>query len=77
MEGKSRGMVVVRSRLHCVRYKMEFEKQIKELGLPYGCLVGFSGTVFDIDTHKEYTVELNELFTTRCYHTGWNKRSEV
>lgn len=62
IEGKGRGMVVVRSRLHCVRYKMEFDKQMKELNLPYGCLVGFSGTVFDTDTMKEYTeTSMNEL----------------
>ena len=55
LEGRGRGMVVVRSRLHCVRYKMEFDKQMKENGLPYRCLVGFSGTVFDVDTQKEET----------------------
>ena len=55
-------MVVVRSRLHCVRYKMEFDRQMKELGLPYSCLVGFSGTVFDTDTMKEYTENsMNDL----------------
>ena len=62
LEGRGRGMVVVRSRLHCVRYKMEFDKQMKENGLPYRCLVGFSGTVFDVDTQKEYTENsMNQL----------------
>jgi len=28
---------------------------MKEMNLPYGCLVGFSGTVFDKDTNQEYT----------------------
>ena len=55
ISGKSRGMVVTRSRLHCVKYKLEFDKQIKEMELPFGCLVGFSGTVYDKDTDKEYT----------------------
>ncbi|MCH7613559.1 MAG: type I restriction endonuclease subunit R [Candidatus Marinimicrobia bacterium] len=55
MSGKSRGMLVTRSRLHCVKFKLEFDKQMKEMGLPYGCLVGFSGTVYDKDTHKEYS----------------------
>ena len=55
ISGKSRGMVVTRSRLHCVKYKLEFDKQIKEMELPFGCLVGFSGTVHDKDSHKEYT----------------------
>jgi type I restriction enzyme R subunit len=62
LEGKGRGMVVVRSRLHCVRYKIEFDKQMKELQLSYGCLVGFSGSVHDTDTMKEYTENsLNNL----------------
>ena len=55
MSGKSRGMLVTRSRLHCVRYKLEFDKQMKELGLPYRSLVGFSGKVFDTDSKTEYT----------------------
>ena len=55
MSGKSRGMMVTRSRLHCVKYKLEFDKQMEEMGLPYRSLVGFSGKVFDEDTHQEYT----------------------
>jgi len=62
LEGRGRGMVVVRSRLHCVRYKMEMDKQMRDLGLPYRCLVAFSGTVYDIDTNKEYTENsMNQL----------------
>jgi len=55
MSGKSRGMVVTRSRLHCVKFKLELDKQMKELGLPYSCLVGFSGTVHDKVSGKDYT----------------------
>jgi type I restriction enzyme R subunit len=55
ISGKSRGMLVTRSRLHCVKYKLEFDKQMKEMGLPYLSLVGFSGKVYDEDTHQEYT----------------------
>ena len=55
ISGKSRGMVVTRSRLHCVKFKLEFDKQMKEMNLSYKCLVGFSGTVYDKDSHKEYT----------------------
>ncbi len=55
INGKSRGMLVTRSRLHCVKYKLEFDRQMKELGLPYRALVGFSGKVYDEDTHQEYT----------------------
>ncbi len=55
ISGKSRGMVVTRSRLHCVKFKLEFDRQLKEMGFPFKVLVGFSGTVYDKDSHKEYT----------------------
>jgi len=55
ISGKSRGMLVTRSRLHCVKYKLEFDKQMKAMDLPYRALVGFSGKVYDEDTHQEYT----------------------
>ena len=55
ISGKGRGMVVTRSRLHCVKYKLEFDKQMKEFNLPYKCLVGFSGTVHDEDSGIDYT----------------------
>ncbi len=55
ISGKSRGMLVTRSRLHCVKYKLEFDKQMKERGLPFRSLVGFSGKVYDEDSHQEYT----------------------
>ena len=53
--GKGRAMVVTPSRLHCVRYKLEFDRQMKEMGLPYGCLVAFSDTVHDTDNGQDYT----------------------
>ena len=55
IEGKGRAMLVTPSRLHCVRYKQEFDKQMKEMRLSYGCLVAFSGTVHDTDNEQEYT----------------------
>jgi len=55
LEGKSRGMLVTKSRLHCVKYKLEFDKQMEEMGLPYRSLVGFSGTVHEPDNHQDYT----------------------
>jgi len=55
IEGKGRGMLVTRSRLHCVKYKLEFDRQIKDLGLSFNSLVGFSGSVHDQDNHQEYT----------------------
>lgn len=65
ISGKSRGMLVTRSRLHCVKYKLEFDKQMKEMKLPYGCLVGFSGSVYDKDSHQEYTESSMNGFSER------------
>ena len=60
--GKGRAMLVTQSRLHCVRYKQTFDRQMKEMGLPYGCLVAFSGTVHDTDNGVDYTENgMNEL----------------
>ena len=48
--GRAKGMVVTGSRLHAVRYKLEFDKQIKEKGYTdIKTLVAFSGTVDDPD----------------------------
>ena len=55
IEGKGRAMLVTPSRLHCVRYKQAFDKQMKEMGLSYGCLVAFSDTVHDTDNGQDYT----------------------
>ena len=55
IEGQGRAMLVTPSRLHCVRYKLEFDKQMREMNLPYGCLVAFSGTVHDTDNGQDYT----------------------
>ena len=52
---KGRAMLITRSRLHCVRYKQEFGEQMREMNLPYGCLVAFSGTVHDTDNGEDYT----------------------
>lgn len=45
INGKGRGMVVVRSRLHCVLFFQEMVKQMQDRHLPYSCLVAFSGRV--------------------------------
>ena len=55
IESKGRAMLITPSRLHCVRYKLEFDKQMQENALSYGCLVAFSSTVRDIDNGQDYT----------------------
>jgi len=54
--GRAKAMVVTSSRLHAVRYKLAFERYIKEHGYTdVRPLVAFSGTVKDPDTGLEYT----------------------
>ena len=55
LEGKARAMLVTRSRLHAVRFKLKFDNIMQEMRLPYKCLVAFSGTVKDSETNQEYT----------------------
>ncbi|GAB3164205.1 type I restriction endonuclease subunit R [Telluribacter humicola] len=45
INGRARAMVVVRSRKHCVLFHLEMVRQMKELKLPYSCLVAFSGII--------------------------------
>lgn len=62
LEGKARAMLVTRSRLHAVRYKLKFDSIMQEMKLPYRCLVAFSGNVIDSETGEEYTENsMNEL----------------
>ncbi len=62
IQGKARGMLVTRSRLHAVRFKRKFDDIMREMKLPYGALVAFSGTVTDAETGQDYTKEnLNNL----------------
>ena len=46
LNGRGRSMVVVRSRKHCVLFHEEMVRQMKQMGLNYSCLVGYSGTIF-------------------------------
>ncbi|MCC8115249.1 MAG: DEAD/DEAH box helicase family protein [Bacteroidales bacterium] len=60
IDGEARAMLVTRSRLHAVRYKLEFDKIMQEMRLPYKALVAFSGVVKDGD--MEYTEQsMNNL----------------
>lgn len=73
IEGKGKAMVVTRSRLHCVKYKLEFDKQLKELGLPYGCLVAFSGTVKEKGFETEYTEASMNNFSDKFTEENFKK----
>ena len=45
--GKAKAMIVTRSRLHAIRYKLAVDKYLAERELPFKALVAFSGTVED------------------------------
>jgi type I restriction enzyme R subunit len=45
--GQAKAMIVTRSRLHAVRYKMAIDAYLRESGSPIAALVAFSGTVED------------------------------
>src|SRR5213593_348966 len=45
--GKAKAMIVTRSRLHAVRYRLAVDKYLAERGYPFKALVAFSGTVKD------------------------------
>ena len=47
IDGKAKAMIVTRSRLHAVRYKLALDSYIREQGYPYQSLVAFTGTVDD------------------------------
>jgi type I restriction enzyme R subunit len=47
IDGKAKAMIVTRSRLHAVRYKLAVDQYIKKKGYNYKALVAFTGTVRD------------------------------
>ncbi len=62
IQGKARAMLVTRSRLHAVRFKRKFDEVMREMKLPYGALVAFSGTIRDEETGMDYTeINMNNL----------------
>lgn len=75
--GIAKAMVVTSSRLHAVRYKLEFDRYIKEKGYTeIKALVAFSGKVVDEDVNNPYTeaglngfpeTELPKRFNTNEY----------
>src|SRR3990170_991229 len=58
--GKAKAMVVTRSRLHAVRYKLEIDRQLREQGGNVKALVAFTGTVGD-EGHKFTESGMNDF----------------
>lgn len=55
IDGQAKAMVVTKSRLHAVRYKIAFDRYMREFGMKYGAVVAFSGAVVDPEDGREYT----------------------
>jgi len=47
IDGKAKAMIVTKSRLHAVKFKLAFDKYLSDKGYPYHALVAFSGSVKD------------------------------
>lgn len=64
IDGKAKAMIVTKSRLHAVRYKIAFDKYLKEKGYKHKALVAFSSTVKD--GALEYTeANMNKVSETQ------------
>lgn len=55
IQGKSRGMIVVKTRKLCVQYFKEINNQLDERKSNFKCLVGFSGEVIFKEDPQKYT----------------------
>lgn len=53
--GQAKAMILTRSRLHAVRYKLVLDSYLRRQGYPYKALVAFSGTVKDPADGLRYT----------------------
>ncbi|WP_396216370.1 RNA-binding domain-containing protein [Gemmatimonas sp.] len=87
--GKAKAMIVTRSRLHAVRYKLAVDKYLAERGYPFKALVAFSGSVQDggktyteagmngfPDTQTAKTFEQSEhrfLIVANKFQTGFDQ----
>ncbi|MCL5952081.1 MAG: type I restriction endonuclease [Chloroflexi bacterium] len=68
--GKAKAMIVTRSRLHAVRYKIELDRYLKEKGYPFKALVAFSGQVRDPDNGLAYTeTQMNHFAESKTAET--------
>ena len=54
-KGQAKAMIVTRSRLHAVKFKIAVDSYIRKHGYRFKTLVAFSGTVRDLSDGQEYT----------------------
>ena len=72
IDGRAKAMIVTRSRLHAVRYKLAVDAYLAELGCPFKALVAFSGTVQDgVKTYTESGMNgFSEAQTARTFESS-------
>lgn len=69
LNGLAKAMIVTKSRLHAVRFKLAFDKYLQEHNYSFKTLVAFSGTVKDTEYHEEYTESsMNGFPETKTAH---------
>ena len=61
IKNRARGMIVTRSRNHCVQYFYEVNQHLKERGLDYRALVAFSGEV-EVHGNRHTENSLNRVY---------------
>ena len=66
--GRAKAMIVTRSRLHAVRYKLAVDRHLAELGSPFKTLVAFSGTVQD-GGHSYTEANMNSISEAQTART--------
>ena len=66
--GRAKAMIVTRSRLHAVRYKLAVDRRLAELGNPFKTLVAFSGTVQD-GGHSYTEANMNSISEAQTART--------
>ncbi len=66
--GRAKAMIVTRSRLHAVRYKLAVDRHLAEIGNPFKTLVAFSGTVQD-GGHSYTEANMNSISEAQTART--------
>ena len=66
--GRAKAMIVTRSRLHAVHYKLAVDRRLAELGNPFKTLVAFSGTVQD-GGHSYTEANMNSISEAQTART--------
>lgn len=75
IDGQAKAMVVTRSRLHAVRFKLAMDEYLRDKGYPYKALVAFSGKVRDegIDYSEAGMNGMPEAQTAKAFKRPENR----